>query len=259
MILVAPYSSAEEARSKLAQERHITDHNYEWNDFLPEGEDLRVAGWKRDGLPEGVWVIEAGDARWSLVEYKSGEPNGVAIYLTPDGIVISTGLFVEGKEDGVWKYFDDTGTVTRHLTYQAGFETGLCQDLAEDGNVKLEGMLLDGVWDGAVREYSEGHLIGEGAMDVVDGLSVRSGKWTLYDVESNVVAEGELRGSTRIGEWKVYKAGCLVAVHNFGINGEVNRSELPLFDILVKLKQEVADPRTGVTNLDLFGGPRIEK
>jgi antitoxin component YwqK of YwqJK toxin-antitoxin module len=118
---------------------------------------------------------------------------------------------------------EDVGIITH---YKGKPFTGICFGLYDNGNLKEEHEMLDGLKHGkAVAYYENGQLEGEGSFrnDKIEGLwkfyhenglshnegnfkeGEKDGTWRIYNENGQLESEGSFRNDKREGLWKTYR------------------------------------------------------
>lgn len=95
-------------------------------------------------------------ARWE-VENRNGEfiRHGTSTNWHWNGSILMTGEYVDGKETGTWKYWNNRGTIVLHQVFDNG-EPIYRILFFDDGSKEAEGPLLDGEPHGVWKEWGEG-------------------------------------------------------------------------------------------------------
>ncbi|MEI6948224.1 energy transducer TonB [Paraflavisolibacter sp. H34] len=160
-------------------------------------------------------------------------PHGTVSRYYPDGTTLSSGLYQNGKKEGVWKEYNEAGQVTD----SAGFKAG-----------RVSGVQLK--WYKGLRTDSL-HFDGAG-----------NGVHTNFQVNGKVFSQGSLVADTlRVGRWNYYHAnGQLLAVENY-VQGE--RASCDCFDEQGKqraaadCKEQEAQFPEGLTGWSQFLGRNL--
>lgn len=72
-----------------------------------------------------------------------------------NGKLKATGLLQEGKKNGKWLYFTETGDKFREIEYLDGVENGEWKMWHENGNLYIEQYKINGKSKGLWKEYYE--------------------------------------------------------------------------------------------------------
>ncbi|MDX1945121.1 MAG: hypothetical protein SFU86_06925 [Pirellulaceae bacterium] len=156
-----------------------------------EASDPLVSGRFRGGIPSGNWTT------WY-----------------PDGRVAAQGTVAIGARTGVWRVWDESGTLRSEVTYRPTRERvplPTPNALFWQGSLYAPGLNLEtanrvvgagfrAVRLGPARSWrANGQLEFEGAFD--DDL--RHGAWTSYDEAGRITEQGEYRRGLREGKWQI--------------------------------------------------------
>jgi antitoxin component YwqK of YwqJK toxin-antitoxin module len=96
---------------------------------LPDGEfkstypngDLKVTGLVEASQRVGLWTSYfPGGNKQSENNYALGYLNGKSVVYYPSGQIMYIGYYNNGKPDGQWLYFDETGKMTKNISYKNG-------------------------------------------------------------------------------------------------------------------------------------------
>lgn len=117
------------------------------------------------------------------------------------GDVSALNKYKDGKKNGLWRTYYQTGQLKTEGRYSAGLKEGVHKEWAKDGILLLEGIYAQGKANGLMKWYHErGHLAGEGNM--VD--DIRVGPWKICDVEENgFCIEAHFKDGKRDGIWRI--------------------------------------------------------
>ena len=98
--------------------------------------------------------------------------------LYPNGKIRSIGKFnVVGKEDSIWKFYYEDGTLQEESTYRNGYFNGKVFRYHTNGKLQVEGYFKFGLEDSVQRTFNEkGIKIQEG--NFVKGK--KQGEWSAY-------------------------------------------------------------------------------
>jgi antitoxin component YwqK of YwqJK toxin-antitoxin module len=72
-----------------------------------------------------------------------------------NGMIKSTGYFMEGQKDSLWQWHDESGSLTGSGMYAAGVENGTWMHYYPDGIVSDSGSYLEGLKEGLWKYYHE--------------------------------------------------------------------------------------------------------
>ncbi|MBV6645632.1 MAG: toxin-antitoxin system YwqK family antitoxin [Cyclobacteriaceae bacterium] len=148
--------------------------------------------------------------------------DGEQTFYYESGQVLSTGEYVEGKEQGLWKYYYESGRLQAEANYASGVEQGKWIWYYESGEVMRNGSyengLFDGYWanfnaEGVLVDssnYSIGRRQGAYASFYDDGRRSQLGSyerdkehgpWILFYPNGNKSAEGSFENGEMRGPW----------------------------------------------------------
>jgi len=171
-----------------------------WKEYYETGE-LKAEGTYKNNEKTGLW-------KWYYINgkleqtgnYEEAEkPNGEWKWYFENGKVFIEENFYKGKLDGFYKEYDSLGNIITEGQYIEGLEDGKWKynlgDLYQEGNYK-EGM-KEGEWK---SYYFNGKLQATGKFyqDIPDG------KHVLYYDNGKIKEEGSYEVGKRQGEWKYY-------------------------------------------------------
>jgi len=95
----------------------------------------------------------------------------------PNGKTRSEGNYVNGFEEGLWKYYYDTGTLQEEANYKKGKLNGRVKRFHPNGNIMVDGYFRMNAQDSIQRTYTaEGKLVEEGYFT----NGVKTGKWNYF-------------------------------------------------------------------------------
>jgi len=72
-----------------------------------------------------------------------------------DGLFVGRGFLENGKKEGVWNYFYDTGELKQETEYSDGIENGLYKFFSKDGALLIISTHRNGLLNGEWTEYYE--------------------------------------------------------------------------------------------------------
>ena len=70
-----------------------------------------------------------------------------------DGLFVGRGFLENGKKEGVWNYFYDTGELKQETEYSDGIENGLYKFFSKDGALLIISTHRNGLLNGEWTEY----------------------------------------------------------------------------------------------------------
>ena len=222
-----------------------------------EGNFIRIEKYENDILIEDAVETKHLDRKVdyhpngqirTIAHFFKGKPEGIRREYSPEGKVVKSFIFHNGiclgegivddngKKQGQWKEFYESGKVRALGKYKNGRPIGTWKYLYEDGNVEIEGAYTikgqkDGQWiwyyvSGnvlSVENYEEGDLNGhifalsENGDTLFSGYyesGLESGVWVAYN--DSVKVQGKYEDGKREGAWKTfYSNGKLKFVENY--------------------------------------------
>lgn len=127
-----------------------------------------------------------------------GEIIGSKIY-DDTGILLSTGIIdKEGKREGKWKDFYDTGNIKATGSYKNNKREGKWTFYFLNGSIEQEGYYRNGLEDGKwVRYYGNGNIFIEESY--FNGK--KDGFYTEYEEEGTIITEGNFLEGEKEGKW----------------------------------------------------------
>ena len=79
-----------------------------------------------------------------------------------NGQVASEGVLVQGKENGLWTYYDSTGVKTEEIEFRNGTVHGRLTYFFSNGKIQNQGEFRNGIMNG---RYVENYLNGSPKME----------------------------------------------------------------------------------------------
>jgi antitoxin component YwqK of YwqJK toxin-antitoxin module len=70
-----------------------------------------------------------------------------------EGVLIGRGFLEEGKKQGTWCYFYETGELKQEIEYVTGIEHGAYKFFGKDGTLLISATQVNGGFDGDWSEY----------------------------------------------------------------------------------------------------------
>ncbi len=183
----------------------------------------------KDGQLQGYEFYDKGG---NIVS--SGKLNGKNMQFkgcNPEGQMTSEGLFVDGKRDGVWQYYNFYGGLETVESYNKDALDGLTVHYYFDGKIKDSVTYSDDSKTGYYASYYH-----HGGMEVqgwyVDGY--KQGDWDYYDSKGRLIkrdffVNGALHGHSdffevngKLSEQHFYRYGYLDKMYDFDTNGKID-------------------------------------
>lgn len=153
-----------------------------WKFYYPDGK-LEQQGNYLNGLEDGLWTWNYPDGSLRREEYYlRGKEDGLSTEYDENGIVIATGEFIEGLEEGPWQY--QSGDNIEKGSYKAGLKDGEWKEFYADGTLKFEGTYVQGSPNGKHKLYYENGKIKE---EQFYRMGQKNRNWWVFDREGNVL------------------------------------------------------------------------
>ncbi len=222
-----------------------------------EGNFVRIEKYENDILIEDALETKQLDRRVdyhpngkvrTVAHFFKGKPEGVRREYSPEGKIVQSYVFhngkcigegivdENGKKQGAWKEFYESGKVRAIGKYQNGFPIGGWKYLYESGQIEFEGSYTskgkkDGQWTWfylngnilSVENYDEGEMNGpifalsENGDTILSGnfeAGLETGKWIVFN--DSVKVQGTYADGKREGAWKTfYPCGKVKVVENY--------------------------------------------
>nr|HPI44856.1 toxin-antitoxin system YwqK family antitoxin [Tenuifilaceae bacterium] len=105
-------------------------------------------GAKTDYYDDGYSI----EAEYTL---KNGKLNGAIKAYYQNGNIRKTGYFINGKENGLFKEYNEDGSINIEYNMKDGEMNGAIKNYYENGHVKKTGSFLNGKRNGNFKEYAE--------------------------------------------------------------------------------------------------------
>jgi len=80
--------------------------------FYPSGKIAEEASYK-NGKKEGAYKNAENGIVLEETIYKNNEYDGLAIFRSPNNIVVAKGMFVKGKKEGIWDIINENGKLVK--------------------------------------------------------------------------------------------------------------------------------------------------
>lgn len=154
---------------------------------------------------------------------KKGRKQGEWKTFYENGNIKTSGSYVNGKKDGIFKKYDKDGGLLNIEKYKLGRKIKDDKEVAEyeikrnfydNGQVKTKATYLNDKMDGVRREYDkEGNITQSYVMDqgnvrekggIVDNSGLKQGKWEEYYKSGQLRAKGKYVDGVKTGEWIYY-------------------------------------------------------
>jgi len=135
-------------------------------------------------------IEKIGELFISKHHYESGElrderqlENGYYKEFYKEGQLKVVANYVNGELYGVWKSFDEEGTLVWEVSYLNGYRNGGYRQYFDNGNLKLNGTMINDKKKGEEKRYTiDGQLVWKGNYDD----DQRDHTWRHYDASEKV-------------------------------------------------------------------------
>jgi uncharacterized protein len=181
------------SKGLLIEQKDTADLDIEIVNRTDEEGNIIYSGSYRKNIPVGIHR-----------EYdKNGKVTNAYLY-SDNGSKIGEGIITnEGKKEGAWKYYYDSGSVRAAGNFSNNLEQGNWKFYYGNGKTEQTGVFKNGKTDGVWKWYYEnGDLKRE--EEYFEGRE--EGICVEYDTVGNVITSGSYFDGQKEGEW-VYKAG----------------------------------------------------
>lgn len=148
-----------------------------FGDYAKHVTMLRTARCPADVSAYGIAMNSNSVDMMSALENETNkERNGKYKEFNKHGVLVSEGVYVNGKKHGLWReYYDHTGSIMIEEHYKHGIPHGRFSSFHPCGRVYSTGMFVDGSREGYFRVYDE------------QGVNIRN----LYFVDNQLVVSGK--------------------------------------------------------------------
>ncbi len=227
----------------IAKENYVNDTLQGQSFYYKAGKLLRIMTYK-DGLIEGKAYDFSPDSLITVITiYKGGfvkkvtkinqyntegHKDGLWQTFYANGNVKWEGTYVDGKKDGYFKTYTESGSLITIEKYISDVLQTDAPELAKletqvkyfpNGRVQSEGPLKNGKPFGVHHEYNEegqvvkaeiydsGRVMAEG---ILDTLGLQQGEWKEYHENGQLKSQGKYLNGLKVGPWKYYYANTKV-------------------------------------------------
>lgn len=144
---------------------------------------------------------------------------GLQTFYHENGEIMSTGEYVDGKEQGEWKYYDEQGALQVIANYNDGIESGQWKWYYENGEIMRIGNYKQGLNDGVWINYYENGVISDSSVYCNGRLQGP----TILKYENGVVFQkGEYKRDRQDGKWLLYYDNAQLNSEGNYISGVLN-------------------------------------
>ena len=156
----------------------------------------------KDGNLDGLDVVFTDGRFREIGHWENGKQNGLFEAYTETGILIDHANFKDGERDGeTLQYWYDTGKLKVKAVYAAGRINGLVEQYWPGGGIQLRHNYVDGVRHGECLDYYEG---GQLKSSVTFDHGAQTGPYKLCFEDGTPQEEGFLKEGARNGSFTLY-------------------------------------------------------
>jgi uncharacterized protein len=116
-----------------------------------------------NGKFQGTYTTFDENGGWTILTYQEDVLQGFTTERNIDSLnnlMIVVGQYENGKENGLWRWFDKDSTIIGTRQYKDGELSGLYIEYYPNGKIKEEGKLIKGLPDGLIKFYNDkGELV----------------------------------------------------------------------------------------------------
>lgn len=153
-----------------------------WRYYHPNGNIEQEGNFNNLGNTDGNWVWYYDDKNLLREEsFLNGQSEGVFTEYDEKGKVIIQGEYVEGLEEGLWKY--QLGDHREEGTYRGGMRNGEWKYYYDDGQLAFQGSFIDDNPNGRhIWFWPDGKKKDEG--EFINGM--KTGDWIQYNADGTI-------------------------------------------------------------------------
>lgn len=120
-----------------------------------ENGKLVLNGDFKEDRRQGAWTICSESGNWKIENYNKGKLHGVAYeyIVKQNDTAYIAGHYRNGKEDGLWKWFNEDSLLVETIQFKNGKHNGEHKMYYSNGNIKIKGYLKDHKYDGNLFMY----------------------------------------------------------------------------------------------------------
>ncbi len=182
-----------------------------WKKYFEGTKQLRYEGQFNHGEEVGLFKFYTRKSKGQPVAtrlFKSGSKEVAVNFFALSGKLISKGILIDKKREGVWELFQKDGTtLLSRESYKNGVLDGLYEIYYKNGKLSETFQYTNGLKDGVSKKYAPNQ-------SVIHEVEYVSGKLrgpaTYYDIKGNVIITGEYAADRKAGLWKYYEGDKLV-------------------------------------------------
>lgn len=153
-----------------------------WRFYHPDGSLEQEGNYNNQGNAEGLWKWYFANGNVLREEaYRNGKSDGMYTEYDETGKVIVQGEYIDGLEEGLWKY--EYGDIKEEGQYRSGMRNGEWKTYYDNGELSFVGSFIDDNPNGRqVWYWPNGKKRDEGEYI----MGIKTGDWIQYDEEGTV-------------------------------------------------------------------------
>jgi antitoxin component YwqK of YwqJK toxin-antitoxin module len=254
LLIVTFFLACPEILSQSAQSLNATDNKGQkqghWIKKYADGH-IQYEGYFKDDHPVGLFKrYYQTDTLQSALEFNQEGTEAEAILFHPNGLIASTGKFVNQKKEGKWRFYSSSvrGLLVIEEEYKNNLKNGLSikyyPEKVPAEKIIYVNDLKNGEW---TQYFPSGNLCLKAMYSNGKLHGIFS---TFYDSGKSEYI-GQYNNDLRTGVWKIYNPDGTLKYDMIYIDGvisnpETYRKETEYLDLLEKNKGKIADPeKTG--------------
>ncbi len=221
-----------------------------WIKKYPNGH-VQYEGYFTENHPVGLFKrYYETDTLQSAMDFNQEGTEADAILFHPNGLIASTGKFINQKKEGKWRFFSSTirGLLVVEEDYKNNLKNGLSIKYYP-GKVPAERIIYsndikNGEW---TQYFADGTL----CLKATYSFGKLDGPFSTFYITGKSEYTGQYKNDLRTGVWKIYNPDGTLKYDMIYIDGvisnpETYRKETEYLDLLEKNKGKIADPeKTG--------------
>ncbi|MHA3788628.1 toxin-antitoxin system YwqK family antitoxin [Flavobacterium hauense] len=178
-----------------------------WKGTYEKSKNPRYEGTFDHGKETGTFKFFEDDKTSTLAATRAFAADGSCIttFFDEKGKKVSEGKEVNKLREGEWKFYDPkTGKVLSTEPYVNGKIQGTRKVLFANGALAEEAVYIDGVKNGAYKQYTEKGIVLEESTYKNDKLD---GPATFRDGHGDIVSKGQFTDNKKTGKWQFFEKG----------------------------------------------------
>jgi antitoxin component YwqK of YwqJK toxin-antitoxin module len=120
--------------------------------------ELIVKGTYQNDLRQNLWKYYISPGSWMERTYLNDTLNGTTFEYIIDSlnnVEHILGQYLDGQEDGIWKWFDNDSILYKTRTYKNGEFNGKFKNFYKNGIIQSEGIIKNGKYFGEIKNYDK--------------------------------------------------------------------------------------------------------